>query len=265
MPKPEKMRITELRPRHLGPWPGVIPSRILGQGSEFYSLREYVAGDDPKRMNWKASARYQHLVINETEAEKVTDVMVVLDTDVTFFEPSETELLERGITAAASLASFMLRQGNRVGLILQGDERGVVPPGFGKRHERTILSLLAAARPGRPAISTSFVVTLLARLMLPARSQLILISPLLDSNIISGVRQLAMEGYSILVLAPSPRHPQRFVSESEEIAYTMLMLERSNTLLALEKICTVLHWSTAVPLSTRLSRVKRIRLPIQVH
>jgi uncharacterized protein (DUF58 family) len=259
MPRPERIRGAELRPRHLGPWQGAIPARTLGPGTEFYSMRGYLAGDDPKRINWKASARFRRLIVNETEAERVTDVMVVLDSDVTFYEPAEPELFERGVTAAASMSRLLLKQGNRVGLILQGGERGVVPPGFGKRHERTILFQLAAARPGRAMIPTSYVVTQLARLMLPARSQIVIVSPLLDATIVGGIRQLAAAGYSVLVLSPSPVAPGAFDSVSEEVAYRILMAERSNTLLALEKICSVSQWSQGVPLSVILRRMKQVR------
>jgi uncharacterized protein (DUF58 family) len=259
MPLPERIRGAELRPRHLGPWPGTIPARTLGPGTEFYSMRGYVAGDDPKRINWKATARYRRLVVNETEAERVTDVMVVLDTDVTFYEPAEPELFERGVRAAASMARLLLRQGNRVGLILQGEERGVVPPRFGKRQERSILYQLAAARPGKAVIPTSYVITQLARLMLPAMAQIVIISPLLDASIVGGVRQLAAAGYSILVLSPSPRDPAKFDSVAEEVAYRILMIERSNTLLALEKISSVTEWPQGVPLSLVLRRVRQVR------
>jgi len=264
MPRPEPIRGAMLRPRHLGPWPGTIPARTLGPGTEFYSMRDYVSGDDPKRVNWKTSAKHARLIVNEMEAERVTDVMIVLDTDVSFYETAEAELFERGVRAAASMASLLLRQGNRVGMILQGEERGVVSPRFGKRHERNILFLLAAAKPGRALLSTSYVVTLLARLLLPAKAQLVIISPLLDTGIVSGVRQLASSGYSILVLSPSPRAPTTFESEQEEIAYRMLMLERSNMLLALEKICTVTQWPASVPLSTVLSEVRPPRPMIRV-
>src|SRR5207237_5321362 len=30
MPRPERIRGAQLRPRHVGPWPGVIPSKVLG-------------------------------------------------------------------------------------------------------------------------------------------------------------------------------------------------------------------------------------------
>ena len=259
MPRPERIRGAELRPRHLGPWPGTIPARTLGPGTEFYSMRDYLAGDDPKRINWKATARYRRLVVNEAEAERVTDVMVVLDTDVTFYEPAEPELFERGVSAAASMARLLLRQGNRVGLILQGEARGVAPPGFGKRQERSILFQLAAAKPGKAMIPTSYVITQLARLMLPAKAQVVIISPLLDASILGGVRQLAAAGYSILVLSPSPSDPAKFDSVSEELAYRILMIERSNTLLALEKICSVTQWPQGVPLSLVLRRVRQVR------
>jgi uncharacterized protein (DUF58 family) len=264
MPRPERIRGAELRPRHLGPWPGIIPARTLGAGMEFYSMRGYVPGDDPKRINWKASARYRRLITNETEAERVTDVMIVLDTDVSFYEAAEAELFERGVRAAASLASLLLKQGNRVGMILQGEERGIAVPAFGKRHERNILFLLASAKPGRAVLPADYVVALLAKLLLPARAQIVTISSLMDNTIVAGIRGLVAAGYSVLVLSPSPSDPARFESESEEVAYRMLMLERANTLFALEKICSVSQWPVGIPLSVVLSKVRRIRPMIRV-
>jgi uncharacterized protein (DUF58 family) len=259
MPRPERLRGVQLRPRHVGPWPGAIPSRVLGLGTEFYSMREYVPGDDPKRINWKASARYDELIVNETEAERVTDVMVVVDTDVTVFGPAESELFERGVSAAASLTRLLLRQGNRVGLVLQGGERGSVPAGFGKRHERRILFLLAAAKPGRASVSTSYVVNLLARRMVPSRSQIVMISPLLDPEIKEAVRQLTTAGYSMLVLSPSPMPPVSFYDQSEEMAFKLVMLERSVSLLGLRRSSTVVDWPGTTPLSLLMSKVRNLR------
>lgn len=262
MPRPEKVRGTELRPRHVGPWPGTIPARTSGSGSEFYSLRGYTPGDDLKRINWKASARTNRLIVNETEAERVTDVMLVLDTDVAFFESSEKELFERSVRAAASMSSLLLRQGNRVGLILQGEERGIVPPAFGKRQERRILYMLATAKQGRALISTSYVITLLARLMLPARAQLVIISPLLEPDITGGIRQLVIAGYSVVVLSPLPVEPTMFRSEAERLAFKITQLERANVLLSVEKICTLIQWPAGVPLSRKLQEAKRLRPPL---
>lgn len=259
MPRPEHLRGIRLSPRHVGPWPGIVPSKVLGLGTEFYSMREYITGDDPKRINWKASARYNELIVNETEAERVTDVMILLDTDVTFYRPSENELFERGVQAAASLARLLLSQGNRVGLVLQGGERGSVPASFGKRHERRLLYLLAAAKPGRASVSTSYVMNLLARRMLPSRSQIFVISPLLDPEIRDGVRQLTVAGYSMLVLSPSPTLPVSFQDKAEEMAFRFVMLERSVSLQALERSSTVVDWPNGVPLSVLMSKVRNSR------
>ncbi len=260
MPRPERVRGTELRPRHLGPWSGIIPSRTSGAGTEFYSLRGYVPGDDLKRINWKASARANRLIVNELEAERTTDVMVVLDTDVTFYESSEKELFEQSIRATASMCSLLLRQGNRVGLILQGEERGVVPPAFGKRQERRILYMLAAAKPGPAMISTGYVVNLLAQFMLPARAQMVIISPLLERTITEGIRQLVTAGYSVMVLSPQPRVPEKYESEAERLAFDITRLERSNVLLGVEKSCRLIQWPAGVSLSRTLREAKRLRV-----
>jgi uncharacterized protein (DUF58 family) len=259
MPRPENLGGVQLRPRHVGPWPGVVPSRILGNGTEFYSLREYVTGDDPKRINWKASAHYNMLIINEAEAEKVTDIMVVLDTDVTFFGQTGAELFEREVQAAASIVRALLRQGNRVGLVLQGGERGSIPAGFGKRHERRILYLLAAAKPGRATVSTNYVMNLLARRMLPPRAQIVVISPLLDPEMKEGISELTAAGYGMLILSPSPTKPSSFNSQTEEIAFKMIMLERSITLLSLERTASVVDWPNGIPLITMITKARRTR------
>jgi len=259
MPKPERLAGARLRPRHVGPWPGVVPSKALGAGTEFYSMREYVQGDDPKRINWKASARHNSLIVNETEAERVTDVMIVLDTDVTFFGPMESEMFEREVNAAASIASVLLRQGNRVGLVLQGGERGSVHAGFGKRHERRILYLLASAKPGKATVSTRYVMNLLARRMLPARAQVVMISPLLDPEVKEGIRQLAIAGYSMLVLSPRPTEPDYYEDPAQETAFNLIMLERSIALLTLERSAIVVDWPREIPLAAVMTKVRRAR------
>jgi hypothetical protein len=86
----------------------------------------------------------------------------------------------------------------------------------------------------------------------------------MDKTIVGGIRGLVTAGYSVLVLCPSPSDPVSFDSESEEVAYRMLMLERANTLFALEKICSVSQWPLGVPLSIVLSKVRRARPMIRV-
>ncbi|MFN8024339.1 MAG: DUF58 domain-containing protein [Acidimicrobiales bacterium] len=82
--------------------------RAYGQsGSEFHSLREYVVGDDLRRISWKASARSADLIVKETALEGVKRCTVVLDTTGTDDAPDDLaaadEAFERAVSAAASL------------------------------------------------------------------------------------------------------------------------------------------------------------------
>lgn len=76
--------------------------RLIEQMSvnlEFRSLREYVSGDDLRRINWKASARRDVLTLNEYEARAPLVVHVFLDADETTYT---SEGFERAVSVAAS-------------------------------------------------------------------------------------------------------------------------------------------------------------------
>jgi uncharacterized protein (DUF58 family) len=59
---------------------GMVVTRGRGQGSEFDSLREYVTGDDPRGIDWRASARRDHLVSKQWRPERDRRVLCVIDT-----------------------------------------------------------------------------------------------------------------------------------------------------------------------------------------
>lgn len=66
---------------------------------EFRSLREYVTGDDVRRINWKASARRDQLTLNEYEARAPIVVHVLLDRETAAFTDAG---FERAVSVAAS-------------------------------------------------------------------------------------------------------------------------------------------------------------------
>ncbi len=71
-------------------------------GSEFHSLREYVAGDDLRRISWKASARSTGLLVRETALEGLRRCTVVLDPNASEYDADTFEL---AVSAAASVVS----------------------------------------------------------------------------------------------------------------------------------------------------------------
>jgi len=96
---------------------GVQVERFVGDGSEFEALREYVAGLDPRAIDWKASARHRKLLSRDFRAERNHQVVLALDTGHLMAEPLEgIPRLDHAVTAALLLGYVSLRLGDRVGL-----------------------------------------------------------------------------------------------------------------------------------------------------
>jgi uncharacterized protein (DUF58 family) len=108
--------------RHL-----VVQARRLGQG-EFHGLRTYVDGDEPRSIDWKASARSENLLVKEHTVEGLQRCTVVFDADASSY--LDADGFERGVTAAASLvhsseqAGLTTRFVTAGGIDLRGPETG---------------------------------------------------------------------------------------------------------------------------------------------
>ena len=89
-------------------------SQRIGPG-EFHSLRDYVTGDEPRSIHWKASARSEELKVRQHEAQGVRRCIVVLDRDGDAYPApvtdAESDVFERAITAAGSLVLSAERVG----------------------------------------------------------------------------------------------------------------------------------------------------------
>src|SRR2546427_7461875 len=59
---------------------GATAVRRLGEGRLFESLREWVAGDDIRHIDWKATARRRKVITRQYEAERRQQVLLVIDT-----------------------------------------------------------------------------------------------------------------------------------------------------------------------------------------
>lgn len=92
-----------IRPPDLKPWP---------TGFEFYGLRDYQLGDDPRLIVWRAVAAHDTYLVRESEQGIVDRVNVVLDTESSQHSPGEvSETFETGVSVLASLARQHLRDG----------------------------------------------------------------------------------------------------------------------------------------------------------
>lgn len=97
-----------IRPPVSKPWPS---------GMEFYGMREYVPGDDLRRIVWRASARTGKVMVREAEQGITDKITLVLDTDRgSHSRDGEglSESFETGVRAVASLGVRHLREGYEV-------------------------------------------------------------------------------------------------------------------------------------------------------
>ena len=108
---------------------GIKKIRRLGHSMEFEQIKNYVAGDDYRTLNWKATARQGNLMVNSYTEEKSQHVYCVIDKSRAMKMPFEgLSLLDYAINAALVLSSVALLKEDRAGLITISDKKGAVIP-----------------------------------------------------------------------------------------------------------------------------------------
>jgi len=124
----------------------------IGQGDDFYSIREYVPGDDLRRVSWANTARRGKLMVVETERRETFAATIVLDLTANVHAGrGENSSLEYGVVLAASLAHQALQHGAVVGLLAMGTEDYSVPVSDQLGQELAILEALARCQDDCPA------------------------------------------------------------------------------------------------------------------
>ncbi len=117
-------------------------SMRLDRRGDFFALREYQEGDDPRDIHWRKSARQGRLVVRQHEDQQGRRMAVYLDNH----EPEETlsvdqlDQQERAVSLAASLAKHYVERGYSVSLVTRD---GGVSEGAGQAQLTRILRVLA--------------------------------------------------------------------------------------------------------------------------
>jgi uncharacterized protein (DUF58 family) len=248
IPQVEKLGVVDLRGRRFGPWPGLVPSKRIGIGTEFFEIAPYVAGDDLRRVNWKASARAGMLVTNAFEGEQVIDVLILLDcSDDVRSALFDYDALEFQVSFAASLCSQLIMQGNRVGLSVYGAVRTWVSPSFGKRHLLRLLDSLAFVRPGPATLPIKYVTESVVSAILPSRSLVVLISPMISEDVVDMLEGVAARGYAINCFTPSVGPKLLGKSDVSRIARRIFSAERQLRIIRARKTAKVVQLSPDLP------------------
>jgi len=115
--------------------------------TDFREIREYRPGDSIRKINWKATARFGEVLVNEYEPEGRATVMIYLDTTEDMTVGSVFQgALESSLGLVISLVGILLRNDFRVGLYLVGS-RKIITPRTGVQAVSTFVRALLSAGP----------------------------------------------------------------------------------------------------------------------
>ena len=102
---------------------GIHRSPYLGVSMDFAEHRQYMPGDDIRRIDWRLYARTDRFFIKQFEAETNADVGFLLDVSASMaYASGETSKLDYARYLTASLAYFSAGQKDRVGLYAFDDD-----------------------------------------------------------------------------------------------------------------------------------------------
>ncbi len=196
----EEQVITSRAPKLLS---GAMPLNVIGTGTEFYSLREFVPGDSLRSVNWKALAKKGKMMVNETVREDVMDVILLLDArEVSAVGGGKDTPLEMSCRAAATYAKQLLDERNNVALMIYGESVEKIDLDRGEHHLFKILTALSSAIP-----KGNLKLEIVMKDMLPyipSGSPIILFSSLDDDHTISeAFTNTISRGYTITTISPS--------------------------------------------------------------
>ena len=97
---------------------GIKKIRRLGHTLEFEQIKEYVRGDDPRTINWKASARANDLMVNSYQDEKSQPVYCIIDKGrLMRFPFSGMSLLDYAINSTLVLSNIALKKHDKAGIL----------------------------------------------------------------------------------------------------------------------------------------------------
>ncbi|HET7769086.1 MAG TPA: DUF58 domain-containing protein [Chloroflexota bacterium] len=190
------------------------PRRLFPDAARMAGVRQYAAGDSPRHIHWKASARMQAL---QTRVfEPTTSHTLMLYVNLASFEgywwaSLNKAQLELAITAAASIAKWGLEQDYHVGVSTNGapsgggEELGIPPAGDAQQLVRALETLARVSIFARTPLER-----LLARdrARLPWGTTVVVVSAVFPQAVLEVVGTLASLGHTASLVQIGGAAPQ---------------------------------------------------------
>ncbi len=249
----------------LAPWlvrrvSGAHGSRSVGRGVEFAEVRPYAPGDSLRDINWRVSARCPELWVSQRHPDQATDVVLFVDSFVESGHDAHT-VVGLAIQAAVALAESHLGVTDRVGLVDMGGIVRWVSPGTGRRQLQRLTDAMLStglwANAGRRDLRG------VPAHVLPPRSFVVALTPLLDERFIDALFVLRGGGHDVAVIecaVAGLAGDGRAVSRPPDLVETFWQAERQIVRDRLsEGGVAVATWRAGDHLETTVGELARLR------
>jgi uncharacterized protein (DUF58 family) len=188
---------------------GVHGRRRVGQGETFWQFRRYEAGDPPQSIDWRQSAKTDHVFIREMEWEAAQSVWIWRDMSRSMSWGSSDQLpekRERADLVTLALIALLVRSGEHVTLLGSG-----LRPASGRGSLARLAALIAhggLTETGDSTPEPSTAADLPPVLPLPRFAQVVLVSDFLAplealDLLVRRYAELGVKGYLLQVLDPA--------------------------------------------------------------
>jgi len=198
-----KLRRIDLKARLVveGFLTGLHRSPFKGFSVEFAEYRQYMPGDELKRIDWKVYAKTDRFYIREYQEETNLRAYLLLDTSGSMgYSSAKISKLEYASCLAASLAYLLLKQKDSVGLVQFGTKiEKYIPPRQAGAHLSVLLHTLDGIKPGGETdLAQTF--HLLAE-RIKRRGLVIILSDLFDAKekVLKALRHFRHRKHEVLV------------------------------------------------------------------
>jgi uncharacterized protein (DUF58 family) len=131
------------------PGRGRSSRRALQTTTNATTIRDYTVGDALNRIHWRSTAHYNKLMVKEFDLDPAMDAWIFLDLhDAVQAGEGEHSTEEYGVTIAASIAAYLLRQDLSLGMIVNAEQREILSLDRGDRQLERVLEMLAVVEAG---------------------------------------------------------------------------------------------------------------------
>lgn len=129
---------------------GVKKIRRIGHSYEFEHIKQYMRGDDYRSINWKATSRKGHLMVNQYEDEKSQQVYCIIDKSRVMHLPFHgLSLFDHAVNASLVISNIVLGKQDKAGLITFAETpKSLVKAERGKVQLKKIIEALYKEKEG---------------------------------------------------------------------------------------------------------------------